>query len=198
MINRCIGEHSPNNPTRPGSPENIPGNVLVSTIGTNESRYEGLRKYAVSEFDLGACSFFKGIALSHLNKLNDSMESITVALNSPFAAEKETETEEGELSIEKIEKIIPVNEDNEQTKLEYLQEHNRMLCYFAIAKIYQRNKEHVLAVQFFTKALAVLPMDSDRAFLYFRRAWSYKVRERTEGWRVVERDKHCVRVSIIN
>ena len=76
-----------------------------------------------------------------------------------------------EISLEKT-----ANLQNEQDKLTKFREHNRMLCYFAIAKIHQRNREHLLALEYFTKSLDVLPMDQDRAFIYFRRAWSYKVR----------------------
>ena len=50
-----------------------------------------------------------------------------------------------------------------------------MLCYFAIAKIFQRKGNHIVALEYFSKSLEVLPENDEKAFIYFRRAWSHKV-----------------------
>ena len=131
----------------------------------NRCILESHSQYATEEYDIGTCLFFKGVSLSYLNRVAEAAKIFDMALNSSFAQK---------IPEQKIQKGKKLRD--EQLRLENVREHNRMLCYFSLAKIYQRNGEHLLAVEFFTKSLEVLPLDEGKAFVHFRRAWSNKVR----------------------
>lgn len=120
--------------------------------------------YAPADAEIGACLFFKGVSLSHLDRLAEALACFLLALDSPWALKSEEQ---------KVH--LRVNLRDEQDRRDSVREHNRMICLFAVAKALQREKKHVEAIEYFTKALEVLPLDKDIAFVHFRRAWSYKV-----------------------
>lgn len=58
--------------------------------------------------------------------------------------------------------------------------HNRMLCLLSRGKAHQRLGQHSQAIENFTASIAVISEhteldQSEAAYSYFRRAWSYKV-----------------------
>ena len=168
MINRCTEECTSKSPQL-DSPltEYVPGEH--SSVKTSPLEIvDTLRQYAPDEGSLGVCYFFKGISLSYLHCLDESFVSFEEALNSSFAMML---TEE-----EKLQNKL--NYPDNYYHIEYNRNHNRMLCYFAIAKIFQRKGNHLIAIEYFSKSLEVLPENDERAFIYFRRAWSYKVIKR--------------------
>ena len=165
MINRCTEESSNKSP-QIDSPltEKIPGEHSSSKTSPQDV-IDNLRQYAPDDETLGICYYFKGISLSYLHCLDDSFISFENALHSSFC---KILTED-----DKIQNKI--NYPNNYHEIEYNKLHNRMLCYFSIAKIFQRKSNHLLAVEYFTRSLDELPNHEGRAFIYFRRAWSYKV-----------------------
>ena len=165
MINRCTEECTSKSPQL-DSPltENVPGEHS-SVKSSPQDMTDNLRQYAPDEESLGVCYFFKGISLSYLHCLDESFVSFEEALNSSFAMKL---TEE-----DKIQNKL--NFPNNYHQIEHNRNHNRMLCYFAIAKIFQRKGNHIVALEYFSKSLEVLPENDEKAFIYFRRAWSHKV-----------------------
>ena len=152
MINRCIEE------------EGVPKSRYIG-IPSPHNFEENLLAYAPADAEIGACLFFKGVSLSHLDRLGEALECFLLALDSPWA-------------VEIGERQIPLRfnlRDEQDRRGDSVREHNRMICLFAVAKTLQREKKHLEAIEYFTKALEVLPLDKDIAFVHFRRAWSYKV-----------------------
>ena len=57
-----------------------------------------------------------------------------------------------------------------------VKDYNMMLCHFALGKCHQRLERHSAALEHFTEAKSLLEdQDAVLAYIYFRRAWSYKV-----------------------
>jgi tetratricopeptide (TPR) repeat protein len=163
MINRCIEKETP--PTGP-DPNADPGPNPVpppSFLSAEES----LLEYAPEEADKGASLFFKGVSLSHLGRLGEALSCFLEAAESTWAVKAATAPRV----------LTRTSFRSEEAKRDSGRERNRMICYFAIAKVHQRERKHVLAVEYFTKAFDTLPHDKDVAFVLFRRAWSYKVTE---------------------
>lgn len=160
-LNRCI-EKDPT-PAGPNSHPD-PGSGPVPPRGTVPAE-ETLLHHAPSEADIGAILFFKGVCLSHLGRLADALTCFLEAVESPWAVRSTVQRAQAR-NISQA----------EQVKWDSGRDRNRMICFFAIAKVHQRDKKHLLAVEHFTKAFETLPQDKDIAFVLFRRAWSYKVR----------------------
>lgn len=64
---------------------------------------------------------------------------------------------------------------------------NKFLCLFAMAKLYQVLTRHAEAIDLFNRSLEMYPED---AHVYFRRAWSQKVRS-SRGFYTVS-GRHCI------
>ncbi len=143
---------------------------LSSGVGNRvDGAGQGLRAFAPSEVDIGACLFYKGIALSQLNRLAEALRSLTDATATKWVHPPTPPTR----------RLI-----HEPTQARLLHDHRRhqMLCAFAQAKVHQRFKHHDRAVAAFALALdyssasASTPEQKkdDEAFIYFRRGWSHK------------------------
>ena len=62
-----------------------------------------------------------------------------------------------------------------------VKDHNTMLCNFALGKCQQRLECHADAIYQFTEAMKLVDeKQADMPYIYFRRAWSYKVKLRIE------------------
>lgn len=165
MINRCIEKETP--PVGP-DPRADPG--LDPVPPNSSSPVEGsLLAYAPEEADIGATLFFKGVSLSHLGRLGEALSCFLEAAQSTWAVKAATAPRV----------LTRTSFMTEQARRDSGRERNRMICYFAIAKVHQREKKHTSAVEYFTKAFETLPHDKDVAFVLFRRAWSYKVTDRS-------------------
>ena len=170
----------------------------------------GLRSFAPNEVHVGTCLFFKGVALSHMNRLQEALHALTDASLTKWAQPAPAP------------KRRLVHEPT-QAKLLHDHRHHQMLCNFALAKLYQRFKQHDRAIELFTlamnsssssssnssssssessppKPLLVEPSmagnsggnnenndtitnkktEEHKAFVFFRRAWSHKAMESYE------------------
>lgn len=161
MINRCIEKETlPIGPDSSADPMSdlVPPRSSLSQEGS-------LLQYAPEEADIGASLFFKGVSLSHLGRLGEALTCFLEAAVSTWAVKPATAPRV----------LTRTSFLTEQARRDSGRERNRMICYFAIAKVHQREKKHLLAVEYFTKAFETLPHDKDVAYVLFRRAWSYKV-----------------------
>ena len=168
----------------------------------------GLRSFAPNEVHVGTCLFFKGVALSHMNRLQDALHALTEASLTKWAQPPP------------LPKRRLVHEPT-QAKLLHDHRHHQMLCNFALAKLYQRFKQHDRAIELFTLAMSSSSPPSSsasesspnkpllvessvaannvgsqsnenkvtminkkaeehKAFVFFRRAWSHKAMESYE------------------
>ena len=163
----------------------------------------GLRSYAPNEVNVGTCLFFKGVALSHMNRLQDALHALTEASTTKWAHPPH------------IPKRRLLHEPT-QDKLLHDHQHHQMLCHFALAKLYQRFKQHDRAIELFTLAMSSSspttsesspaspnkPLSAEssvtvntndikqsivnkkaeehKAFVFFRRGWSHKAMESYE------------------
>jgi tetratricopeptide (TPR) repeat protein len=180
MINRCIEKETP--PTGP-DPNANPGPDPVPPPSSLPAE-ESLLEYAPEEADKGASLFFKGVSLSHLGRLGEALSCFLEAAESTWAVKPATAPRV----------LTRTSFRSEEAKRDSGRERNRMICYFAIAKVHQRERKHVLAVEYFTKAFDTLPHDKDVAFVLFRRAWSYKVTEHSMSSSLVTHDA-CIIIT---
>jgi hypothetical protein len=73
-------------------------------------------------------------------------------------------------------KCVDMLGDCLQTDWCKVKDHNLMLCSFALGKCEQRLEHHPEAIFHFSEAMKVLGgQDEVISYIYFRRAWSYKV-----------------------
>jgi tetratricopeptide (TPR) repeat protein len=140
MINRCIETHVKKK-------QNF---ELKNEISENKILGGGARKYVLDESyvpdecDIGACLYFKGISLNNLNRIEEALVCFLEVLDNKWIVKKKS----------KIFKKFHIQKYYDSISLS--REHNRMLCFFSIGKIYQRNGQHALALQYFSQSLEVI------------------------------------------
>jgi hypothetical protein len=111
-----------------------------------------LRQYVPDNIALGSCIFFYCVSASLVYKSSHPEE---------------------ELFMKKCVDLLGECLDTDWCKVN---DHNMVLCNFALGKCQQRLERHTEAIHFFTEAKKMLDeKDEIVSYIYFRRAWSYKV-----------------------
>jgi hypothetical protein len=148
MFTICIPVYIQNNAntnTTLLDPYPFPVQFLKGCLGT-------LRAHAPDNIALGSCIFFYCVSACLVYKSSNPEEELF------------------------MKKCVGLLGECLDTDWCAVKDYNMMLCHFALGKCQQRLERHTDAIHHFTEAKKLVDeQDEVISYIYFRRAWSYKV-----------------------